>query len=425
MKGDYATNMEKTSSMDIADREPALVNRVLTKAAVQSQTVEGFLEAAGMTLLSSSLRVERIFLSLQTLHPAFRARTYLWKPEARNVSVIEWPHGLRNRPGYYHSPDYHVHTTGTELRVPNLQKMDQHPCDLYGKLKAEGYTDYLMAPLSFSDGTVNTLSISTKAPDGFSSETLDRFQALTDIFVVIIERYAALETRNVALDTYLGRSAAAQILSGNIRSGLGETTDAAILFADLHDFTGHSARLDATDTVRLLNAYFDCLVGPIEEHGGYVLKFIGDAVLAFFPILSDTTGPKPIDAILAIRNRLGELNRARSISGEPALKHALCAHFGRVLYGNIGSSERLDFTIIGEPVNIAARGVSTAKLLGTDYVFTRSFIQRFTSGMFVPIGRHAFKGIAEPQELFTLPTEASGEADTASRTKSRRLMQGD
>ena len=409
--------------MDIPDHELALVSRVLTKAAVQSQTIEGFLEAAGMVFWSSPPRAERMFLSLQTLHPAFRARTYLWKQETQSVGVIEWPHGLKNRPGYYHSPDYHVHTAGTEFRVPNLQEMSQHPCDLYGKLKAEGYTDYLMAPLAFSDGTVNTLSISTRASSGFSSEALDNFRTLTDLFVVIVERYAALETRNAALDTYLGRSAAAQILSGNIRSGHGEATDAAILFADLHDFTGHSARLDATGTVRLLNVYFDCLVGPVEEHGGYVLKFIGDAVLAFFPILSDTTEPKPIEAILTIRNRLGELNRARSVSGELALGHALCAHFGRVLYGNVGSSERLDFTIIGESVNIAARGVSTAKLLGTDYVFTRSFIQRFTSNMFVPIGRHAFKGIAEPQDLFTFPAEATGEADTTSRTNSGRLTQ--
>jgi adenylate cyclase len=388
--------------MEISDRGPAMLSTPLIKAAVQSQSVEGFLTAAGVMLSTPPLRVERIFLSLQTLHPAFRARTYLWKREGQSVSAIEWPHGLRNRPGYYHSPDYHVHTAGTEFRVPNLQEMSRHPCDLYGKLKAEGYTDYLMVPLAFSDGTVNTLSISTRAPGGLSSEALDRFRALIDLFVVVVERYAALETRNAALDTYLGRSAAAQILSGNIRSGHGEATDAAILFADLHNFTGQSAKLSATGTVRLLNAYFDCLVGPIEEHGGYVLKFIGDAILAFFPILSDAAEPNPIDAILTIRNRLEELNQARSESGEPALGHALCAHFGRVLYGNVGSSERLDFTIIGESVNIAARGVSTAKLLGTDYVFTRSFIQRFTGNAFVPIGRHAFKGIAEPQELFTV-----------------------
>lgn len=401
--------------MDIPDHESALTSRVLAKAAVQSQTPEGFLEAAGMALWSSPLHVERMFLSLQALHPAFRARTYLWRQETQSVGVIEWPHGLRNRPGYYHSPDYHVHTAGTELRVPNLHEMGQHPCDLYGKLEAEGYTDYLMAPLAFSDGTVNTLSIATKSPAGFCSKALDCFRALTDLFVVIVERYAALETRNATLDTYLGRSAAAQILSGNIRSGHGETTDAAILFADLHDFTGHSARLDATETVRLLNAYFDCLVGPIEEHGGYVLKFIGDAILAFFPILSDANEPKPLDAVLTIRNRLKDLNQARSVSDRPELGHCLCAHFGRVLYGNVGSSERLDFTIIGESVNIAARGVSTGKLLGTDYVFTRSFIQLFKSCMFMPLGRHDFKGIAEPQELFTLASEEAGEADNASR----------
>ena len=173
----------------------------------------------------------------------------------------------------------------------------------------------------------------------------------------------------------------------------------------------------ATGTVQLLNAYFDCLVGSVEEHGGFVLKFIGDAILAFFPLLSGTTEPKPIEAILAIRKRLEELNQARSGSGEPALGHALCAHFGQALYGNVGSSERLDFTIIGESVNMAARGVSAAKLLGTDYVFTRSFINRFKRCRFVPIGRHTFKGIAEPQELFTFPAEAAG---TVEPIRSRR-----
>ncbi len=393
--------------MDAPDQEQALLSKQLTKAAVRSHTLEEFLAAVGAMLCCPSLRVERVFLSLHTLHPAFRARTYLWQQRTRRVSMIEWPHGLKNRPGYYHSPDFHVHSTGTELRVKDLQTVDPHPCDLYGQLRAEGYTDYLIVPLAFGDGTINTLSIGTKLPSGFASQGLDRFRELTDLFVVILERYAALETMNAALDTYLGRSAAREILKGRIRSGTGEEIEAAILFADLHDFTGHAARLDALGTVRLLNAYFDCLVGPIEAHGGYVLKFIGDAVLAFFPVLPEAAEPSPMDAILSIRRRLAELNQARESAGEPPLRHALCGHFGRVLYGNVGSTERLDFTIIGEAVNLASRCVDTAKLLGVDYVFTCAFTERFRREILVPIGCHALRGVAEPVELFTLSAEAS------------------
>ncbi len=393
--------------MDAPDQEPALLSKLLTKAAVQSHTLEEFLATVGAMLCCTSLRVERVFLSLHTLHPAFRARTYLWQQRTRRVSMIEWPHGLKNRPGYYNSPDFHVHSTGTELRVKGLQTVDPHPCDLYGQLRAEGYTDYLIVPLAFGDGTINTLSIGTKLPSGFASQGLGRFHELTDLFVVILERYAALETMNVALDTYLGRSAAREILKGRIRSGTGEEIEAAILFADLDDFTAHAARLDALGTVRLLNAYFDCLVGPIEANGGYVLKFIGDAVLGFFPILPDVNKPKPLDAILAIRQRLAELNQARKAGDEPPLRHALCGHFGRVLYGNVGSTERLDFTVIGEAVNLTSRCLDTAKLLGADYVFTRAFTEQFGSEMFVSIGRHTLKGIPEPLELFKLPPETT------------------
>ena len=275
-KRNQTIDTEEASLMDVPDPKRALLSKLLTKAAVRSHTLEEFLAAVGTIFCCHSFRVERVFLSLYTLHPAFRARTYLWQQKTRRVSMIEWPHGLKNRPGYYHSPDFHVHSTGTELRVKDLQTVDPHPCDLYGQLRAEGYTDYLIVPLAFGDGTINTLSIATKRPSGFASQGLDRFRELTDLFVVILERYAALETMNAALDTYLGRSAAREILKGRIRSGTGEEIEAAVLFADLHDFTGHAARLDPLGTVRLLNAYFDCLVGPIETNGGYVLKFIGD-----------------------------------------------------------------------------------------------------------------------------------------------------
>lgn len=362
-------------------------------SALRAGTVEEFFIALGPLLRSSSLAVGRLFLSLQTIHPAFRARTYLRHDGDNRVNIVEWPHGLRNRPGYSHSPDCHVHSTGMELRVRDLQNVGPSRCDLYGKLRAESYTDYLIVPLPFSDGTVNTLSIATRRPGGFPAASLNWYRRVVDLLVIVFERYAVLETRSAALETYLGRGVAQEVLKGRIRSGYGEEIEAAILFADLNGFTRLSSNLTPLATVRLLNTYFDCLVGPIEEHGGYVLKFIGDAILAFFPLGPEASASRPVDAVRAIRQRLGELNEARTVAGDEPLSHAVCAHRGRVLYGNVGSSERLDFTVIGEAVNIAARGVDTAKMLGVEYVFTRPFVESFVDSELTYLGSHAMEGV--------------------------------
>lgn len=390
----------------------------LIAAAQREVTVEAFASIVGGLLCSSALSVERVFLSLQTIHPAFRARTYLWQRDSGSANVIEWPHGLKNRPGYYHSPDYHVHSTGTELRVSDLQDISTHPCDLYGKLREQGYTDYLIIPLPFSDGTVNTLSIATKKMGGFPARALDRFRRLAGLLVIIFERYAALETRSAALETYLGRGAAREVLKGQIRSGYGEEVDAAILFADLHEFTRLSSNLSPLGTVRLLNTYFDCLVGPIEEHGGYVLKFIGDAVLAFFPVLPNAPAPQPVGAVVVIRHRLQELNEARASTGDVTLSQAVCVHFGRVLYGNVGSSERLDFTVIGEAVNVAARGLDVAKSLTVDYVFTQPFVTRFGNDGLMSLGKHALEDVSRPIAIYTFRDNEATASERAAKQRS-------
>jgi len=375
-------------------------------SAIEKRTVEEFVRAAAHLLAGSPLNVERIFLSLQTLHPAFRARTYIWRKCTDEVEVTEWPHGLENRPGYYESPDFHVHTTREEFRIPEPQAIIQPACQPYQELKAEGYTDYVMVPLLFSDGTVNTLAIATKRPDGFPASELDWFRGLADMLVIIFERYAALETVASTLRTYLGGDTSQKILRGGIRSGHGEIVDAVVLYADLRDFTALSSRLDEVATVRLLNDYFDCMVGPIERFGGHVLKFIGDAVLAFFPVLASGEPPRPLDAVRAIDERLARLNQARGRMGAPAIRHGMCLHFGQVLYGNVGSSSRLDFTIIGQAVNVAARCVEASRSLGVDCLFTGEFIERFGREGMAPVAAPDLRGIPEPVELFTFaPTK--------------------
>lgn len=378
--------------------------------AARSPTIQSFIHGIGSYLFDLPLCVERVFVGLQTLHPAFRARTYLWKKQSPEIRIVEWPHGLKNRPGYYDSPDYHVHMSRAEFRVRNLQEVQGHSCELYGKLRDEGYTDYLMVPLIFTDGTVNTLSIATKLPGGFPEEGLVRFRELIDLVTVTIERYSALETVSITLGTYLGRGASREVMRGRIRAGHGELIQAGILSADMHGFSCHAACLGPSGTVQLLNTYFDCLVGPIEERGGYILKFIGDAILAYFPTAVGRPDPDPVGAVHALRQRLADLNRARCANGEPPIRHGVGLHLGEVVFGNIGSSERLDFTIVGEAVNIAARCAEETRVLETDYLATGDFVARFGTDKFVPLGRRPLRGVGEPIALFGLASDTGERA---------------
>ena len=141
------------------------------------------------------------------------------------------------------------------------------------------------------------------------------------------------------------------------------------------------------------------------------MKFIGDAVLAIFPVFPDSATPGPLEAVLAIRHRLGALNAARTEASQTPLRHALCLHYGRVLYGNIGSTDRLDFTIIGEAVNLTARGVEVAKAIGSDYLFTRTFVVRFGVANLTSAGRHILRNIPEPVEMFALADRAPSEPE--------------
>lgn len=176
----------------------------LSDSAAASTDARAVIRDIGRLLSAATLRVDRIFVSAQPLHPAFRARTYLWLADDDRVRVIDWPHGLKNRPGYLASPDHHVHTTRTELRVPRLQDVRAFRCDLYGELRADGFTDYLIVPLRFGDGTINTLSIATRRRNGFPEVALEGFRRLVGLLTVILERLVALENIDITLRTYLG-----------------------------------------------------------------------------------------------------------------------------------------------------------------------------------------------------------------------------
>lgn len=398
-----AARPERSGGCAAGRRQDGLTRAVL-RLGSHCRDAGEFIGALGLLLDHRGKAACRLFASLQSLHPVFRARSYIWHAGWAAARATDWPHGLANRPGYDESPDYRVHRSKKPFRIRLSDSLLESACDLYGQLKREGFTDYLMIPLVFSDGTVNTFAFATREPSGF---TVDLSDALIDLalpLTAVFERFVAAETAAATLTAYLGRGAARHVLDGTVQAGQGQLLEAVILFGDLRGYTTLSAALSPQDTVALLNEYFDCIVEAVEDRGGQVLKFIGDAFLAVFPLeergkpicAAATTG-----AVEAIRHQLCELNRKRADGNLPRLTHGMAIHFGPVVYGNVGSSRRLDFTVIGQEVNVAARVQEATKVLGVDYLFTGEYVAAFGEADLVPLGPYELRELGRTVQLYT------------------------
>jgi adenylate cyclase len=209
------------------------------------------------------------------------------------------------------------------------------------------------------------------------------------------------------LEAYVGRRGAAQVLAGRSRREIGETIRAVLLFGDLRGFTELSESMAPEVVVAALDAWFDRIAGAVHAFGGEVLKFIGDGVLAIFPI-----GERPpsivcdaaLRAVGAARAGMAHLDEARSRQGLPSLHFGLALHLGEMLWGNVGTADRLDFTAIGPAVNLVSRLEGLCRPLGRTVLVTGTVAAETTTAL-VPLGEHLLRGIAAPCTVFTLPDE--------------------
>jgi adenylate cyclase len=209
------------------------------------------------------------------------------------------------------------------------------------------------------------------------------------------------------LEAYVGRRGAAQVLAGRSRREIGETIRAVLLFADLRGFTELSESMAPEAVVAALDAWFDRIAGAVHAFGGEVLKFIGDGVLAIFPI-----GERPasvvcdaaLRAVGAAQAGMAHLNEARKQQGLPPLNFGLALHLGEMLWGNVGTADRLDFTAIGPAVNLVSRLEGLCRPLGRTVLVTGTVAAETTTAL-VPLGEHRLRGIAAPCAVFTLPQE--------------------
>jgi adenylate cyclase len=349
--------------------------------------------------LTAVIPLSRISLILETLHPEDSGIRATWQEGA--VNRTEMPRaGIATSSAYLNSPVYIVDETNQPFRWRAGEPTKG--MELLDELAAEGTTDYLLLPLPFRD-TIRTaaMSFASRAPGGFDDAAVAMLRQAAALYSPSAER---VMLRRIAVDlmaAYLGRDAGAQVYEGRIDRGDVETMTAAILFADLRNFTAMSERLPRAEVIALLNRWFDVLGDAIDPRGGEILKFMGDGLLAVFRVDGDAgeTCSRALDAALAAHDGTLRLAAGLAAEGRDPIACGLALHLGEVAFGNVGTRRRLDFTVIGPAVNHASRLQGLTKELGEPVLASAAFAA--ASGRDLrPLGSHALRGVAEPVEVF-------------------------
>jgi adenylate cyclase len=248
------------------------------------------------------------------------------------------------------------------------------------------------------------ITYTTDCADGFSARQVAELTSITQRVSIVCDSFTQRALTRHLLNIYLGANAGPKVLAGQIRRGTGEELTAVLWSSDLRGFTMRSDRLPGQQMIAILNALFDVQASAIHDHGGEILKFIGDGLLAIFPIDHAAARAKDAakNAMAAAMQGLDAVHRLAddpSMSGEPALQIVVALHAGTVIYGNVGASDRLDFTAIGPAVNLVSRVEGVAKTLNEPIVVTNEFAQAY-GGPLRSLGAHEFRGVANPRELF-------------------------
>jgi len=364
---------------------------------------ETFLRGLVAELRARGLPLWRASICLLTMHPEVFWRNVQWY-EGDEIKVFPRRHEVLGTPYFTTSPIVAIRRGEAPIRVP--LRPGPLPFPVCEDLRARGGTDYFVHGLPFSNGEISYASWATRDPAGFDDESCAALELLAPDLGRRVELESAYYGTRSLLEVYLGGNAARRVLAGAFRRGEGELLEAAIWFCDMRDFTSTSDRAPPGDVVRMLDAYFERVAGAIADHGGEVLKFVGDAVLAIFPVDAARDAKSAcrsaLEAARAGLSALGELSAERERAGLAPLHIGVALHRGQVMYGNIGGRDRLDFTVISSSVNEACRLEALCKPLGTSLVLSDAFVRAAQADGVVDLGLHPLKGVADPVRVYSL-----------------------
>ena len=350
-------------------------------------------------LVAAGVPLARTAVFVRTPHPLVAGRRLGWRP-GQPVEIGLLQYEVLGTPSYTNSPVGYIYEHDQELR----RRLGRPDCPmdfpLLQVMRDEGITDYFGVPLRFAfRNEVHALVCSTTAPDGFTAAHIDAIRSIVTPLARVAEIRALIRTQNALLDTYVGHKTGDRVRAGSIRRGDTEAIRAAIWLSDMRGFTALADREPPEAVMNVLNRYFDCQVPAISAHGGEVLKYIGDGVLAIFPVTEAVDANKACaEALAAARAARAEIAKVRGLG------FGLALHLGDVLYGNIGSGDRLDFTCIGPAVNLAARFEKIAAREGRAVIASAEFARHCGADL-TPLGNLTLAGFHEPQPAFGLADE--------------------
>ncbi len=368
------------------------------------------IDALCWRMVAAGLPVDRCGITVSVLHPQFSGYAVRWWRDTEEATELLVEHDVAHTEAFLRSPFPPVVDRGEIVRVRIDPDATSFPYPVIADLAAQGYRDYIALPLRLrmiaAAGRVWRFQVcifATRRPEGCSDCDIAAFagsgEGLAAPLALATERRKARDL----LAVYLGPGVAPRVLSGEITRGSGEAIHAAILATDMRGFTALTDRLPAQRIVDLLDAWFDGQVRAVHEHGGEVLKFMGDGLLAIFPIGDiEFAREAARRALAAARGALAwasRLDRDPGFADAQPLRAVAALHVGEVFHGNIGAEDRLDFTAIGPAVNLVARLEALAKTLDRDLILSAPFA-RLSGTTTVPLGRHPIKGLATPIEAF-------------------------
>jgi adenylate cyclase len=367
----------------------------------------GLIAGLGNRIRAGGLPLDCIVLHLRRLHPKIVGSTMAWAP-GHPIIFLNIEHDAENLHDSS-NPVFHVISTRTWLDL----RTDDRRWRLRDVFLRHGLVELVIAPIPHAPMVspamdrvghrTSAVTFGTRRATGFSSVEKRVLARIVPALHGAIELKMWRRTATTLVDTYIGSETGRWILSGHVRRGDVQAVEAALMFCDLHDFTALSNRVPARRVLELLNLYFDQVVPAIMDHHGDILKFMGDGVLAFF---HDDGGPSrscasAFEAALSVHQRLKAISQP-----DAELRAGIALHFGEVSYGNIGSGERLDFTVIGRDVNLTSRIQGLCRTIGQPLLMSERFAALLALPSAVPIGRYELRGFAEHVELFASPRSA-------------------